>query len=164
MLALKRYAVKTALPNGLDNLLAHARPPHGDPPNILRILHAVCEVYGYIDPQFIPAIAQSQGVTEADVAGVLSYYPSLSTQPAGRHRIQVCLGESCLANRCDRVVEAIQSALGIPLGQTTPDGRFTLEPVSCVGNCALSPSVRIDGALQGQVRPGDVPRLLDRYR
>ena len=106
MLALKRYAVKTALPNGLDNLLAHARPSHGDPPNILRILHAVCEVYGYIDPQFIPAIAQSQGVTEADVAGVLSYYPSLYTQPAGRHRIQVCLGESCLANRCDQIGRA----------------------------------------------------------
>ena len=156
--------MKTVLPNGLDDLLLRARPPHGEPPNILRVLHAVRDAYGHIDPQFIPAIAQSQGVTEADVAGVLSYYPSLYTQPAGRHRIQVCLGESCLANRCDRVVEAIQSALGIPLGQTTPDGRFTLEPVSCVGNCALSPSVRIDGALQGRVRPGDVPRLLDRYR
>ena len=156
--------MKTVLPNGLDDLLARARPPHEEPPNILRVLHAVCEAYGHIDPRFIPAIAQSQGVTEADVAGVLSYYPSLYTQPAGRHRIQVCLGESCLANRCDRVVEAIQSALGVPLGQTTPDGRFTLEPVSCVGNCALSPSVRIDGALQGQVRPGDVACLLDRYR
>lgn len=156
--------MKIALPNGLADLLARARPPHGEPPNILRVLHAVCEVYGYIDPQFIPAIAQSQGATEADVAGVLSYYPSLSIQPAGRHCIQLCLGESCLANRCDRVAEAIQSALGIPLGRTTPDGRFTLEPVSCVGNCALSPSVRIDGELQGRVRPGDVPRLLDRYR
>ena len=156
--------MKTALPDGLDDLLARARPSHGEPPNILRVLHAVCEAYGHIDPQFIPAIAQSQGVTEADVAGVLSYYPSLSTQPAGRHRIQVCLGESCLANRCDRVVEAIQAALGISLGQTTSDGRFTLEPVSCVGNCALSPSVRIDGTLQGRVRSGDVARLLDRYR
>lgn len=159
-----RYAVKIALPNGLDDLLVRARPPHGEPPNILCVLHAVCEVYGHIDPQFIPAIAQSQGVTEAEVAGVLSYYPLLNTQSAGRHRIQVCLGESCFANHCDRVVEAIQSTLGISLGQTTSGGRFTIEPVSCVGNCALSPSVRIDGALLGRVRPSDVPGLLDRYR
>ena len=156
--------MKTPLPNGLDDLLVRARPPHGEPPNILCVLHAIYDVCGSIDPGFIPAIAHSQGVTEAEVAGVLSYYPSLNTQPAGRHRIQVCLGESCLANRCDRVVIAIQSKLGIDLGQTTPDGRFTLEPVSCVGNCAVSPSVRIDGELRGRVRPGDVAGLLDHYR
>ena len=78
--------MKTVLPNGLDDLLLRARPSHGEPPNILRVLHAVRDAYGHIDPQFIPAIAQSQGVTEADVAGVLSYYPLLNTQPAGRHR------------------------------------------------------------------------------
>jgi NADH:ubiquinone oxidoreductase subunit E len=158
-----RYAVKTLPPNALDDLLTRARPAHGAPPDILRVLHAVHDLCGYIDPQLIPAIAHSQGVTEADVAGVLSYYPSLNTQPAGSHRIEVCLGESCFANRCDRVVAAIQSKLGIELGQTTSDGRFTLEPVSCVGNCAVSPSVRIDGELHGRVRPSDVAGLLDRY-
>ncbi len=156
--------MKTLPPNVLDDLLTRARPTQGAPPNILRVLHAVHDLCGYIDQQFIPAIAHSQGVTEADVAGVLSYYPSLNIQPVGRHRLQICLGESCLANRCDQVVEAIQSKLGIDLGQTTPDGRFTLEPVSCVGNCAVSPSVRIDGELQGRVRSSDVAGLLDRYR
>lgn len=156
--------MKTLLPNALADLLHRVRPAHGEPSNILRVLHAVQDVCGHIDPCFIPAIAQSQGVTEADVAGVLSYYPSLNTQPSGSHRIQVCLGESCLANRCDRVVEAIQSKLGIDLGRTTSDGRFTLEPVSCVGNCAVSPSVRIDGELHGRVRPSDVAGFLDRYR
>lgn len=156
--------MKTLPPNALDDLLTRARPAEGAPPNILRVLHAIHDVCGSIDPGLIPAIAHSQGGSEAEVAGVLSYYHSLNTQPAGRHRIQVCLGESCLANRCDRVVEAIQSTLGIELGQTSPDGRFTLEPVSCVGNCAVSPSVRIDGALFGRVQPGDIPGLLDRYR
>ena len=151
-------------PNALDDLLARARPAAGAPPNILRVLHAIQDMCGCIDPGFIPAIAQSQGVTEADVAGVLSYYPSLNTQPAGRHRIQICLGESCLASHCDRVLAAMQLQLGIDLGQTTPDGRFTLEPVSCVGNCAVSPSLRIDGELRGRVRPGEVADLLGRYR
>ncbi|MDP3092076.1 MAG: NAD(P)H-dependent oxidoreductase subunit E [Nitrospira sp.] len=156
--------MKTLPPNALDDLLTRARPAEGASPNILRVLHAIHDVCGFIDPGLIPAIARSQGGTEAEVAGVLSYYPSLNTQPVGRHRVQVCLGESCLANRCDRVVEVIQSKLGIDLGQTTSDSRFTLEPVSCVGNCAVSPSVRIDGELHGRVRPSDVPGLLDRYR
>ncbi len=156
--------MKTLPLNALDDLLVSVRPPHGEPPNILRVLHAIHDLCGYIDARFIPAIAQSQGVTEADVAGVLSYYPSLNTQPVGRHRIQVCLGESCLANHCDRVVAAIRSKLEIELGQTTPDGRFTLVPVSCIGNCAVSPSVRVDGELQGRVRPGDVAGLLDRHQ
>lgn len=156
--------MKTLPPNDLVDLLTRARPAEGAPPNILRVLHAIHDVCGSIDPGFIPAIAQSQGVTDADVAGVLSYYPSLNTQPAGRHRIQVCLGESCLANRCDRIVATIQSQLGITLGQTTSDRRFTLEPVSCVGNCAVSPSVRIDGELHGHIRPSDIAGFLDRYR
>ena len=156
--------MKTLPPSALNDLLTRARPAEGAPPNILHVLHAVHDVCGSIDPGFIPAIAQSQGVTEAEVAGVLSYYPSLNTQSAGRHRIHVCLGESCLANRCARVVEAIQAQLGIALGQTTSDGRFTLEPVFCVGNCAVSPSVRIDGELLGRVSPSDVPGLLDWYR
>ncbi|MCS6292624.1 MAG: NAD(P)H-dependent oxidoreductase subunit E [Nitrospira sp.] len=156
--------MKTLPPNDLVDLLTRARPAEGAPPNILRVLHAIHDVCGSIDPGFIPAIAQSQGVTDADVAGVLSYYPSLNTQPAGRHRIQVCLGESCLANRCDLVVAAIRSQLGIDLDQTTSDGRFMLEPVSCVGNCAVSPSVRIDGELHGRVRPSDIAGFLDRYR
>ena len=156
--------MKTLPPNDLVDLLTSVRSAEGAPPNILLVLHAIHDVCGSIDPGFIPTIAQSQGVTEADVAGVLSYYPSLNTQPAGRHRIQVCLGESCLANRCERVVAAIQLQLAIELGQTTSDGRFTLEPVSCVGNCAVSPSVRIDGELHGRVRPSDIAGFLDRYR
>ncbi|HSN04437.1 MAG TPA: NAD(P)H-dependent oxidoreductase subunit E [Nitrospira sp.] len=154
----------TPPPNDLDELLTRLRPASGTPPNILRVLHAVQDRYGLIDPLVIPAIAYSQGVTEADVAGVLSYYPSLNTHPVGRHRIQVCMGESCLANQCDRVLREIRTRLGIEVGQTTPDGRFTLEPVSCVGNCAVSPSVRIDHELHGRVSAEDVAVLLERYQ
>ena len=156
--------MNTFPPSGLTDLLVRLRPAPGERPNLLRVLHAVETAYGVIDPRAIPAIAQSQGVTEADVAGVLSYYPSLHTHPTGRHCVQLCQGETCLANHSDRVRQAVQIALGIDFGQTTPDGCFTLEPVSCVGNCAVSPSVRIDGTLHGRVTPEDVPALLDRHR
>ena len=155
--------MSTFPPSGLHELLTRLRPVPGERPNLLRVLHAVEDTCGTIDPRAIPAIAHSQGVTEADVAGVLSYYPSLRTGAPARHRVEVCLGESCLANHCDRVVRELRFRLGVSLGETTPDGRFSLDAVSCVGNCAVSPSVRIDGTLYGRVTPDDVPALLDRH-
>jgi NADH:ubiquinone oxidoreductase subunit E len=104
------------------------------------------------------------GVTDADVAGVLSFYPDLHTRPRGRHLIRICMGESCLANHCTRVLSAMGDELRIGLNATTPDGRFTLERVYCVGNCAVSPSVMVDDEVHGRVTSSDVPALLEKYR
>lgn len=134
------------------------------PPNILRSLWAVQEALGYVPPGMIGDIARHMGVTDADVAGVLSFYPHLRTRPRGRHLIRICMGESCLANHCKRVLSALGDELRIGLNATTPDGRFTLERVYCVGNCAVSPSVMVDDDVHGRVTPSDVPALLEKYR
>ena len=104
------------------------------------------------------------GVTDAQVAGVLSYYSDLRTQSVGRHLIRVCLGESCMANHGGRVLRAIQDHVGVAVGDTSPEGRFTVEQMSCAGNCAVSPTVMIDEELRGRVTPSDVPSLLEPYR
>lgn len=134
------------------------------PPNILRSLLAVQEAVGYVPPETIGDIARHAGVTDADVAGVLSFYPDLHTRPRGRHLIRICMGESCLANHCTRVLSAMGDELRIGLNATTPDGRFTLERVYCVGNCAVSPSVMVDDEVHGRVTSSDVPALLEKYR
>ena len=135
-----------------------------EPPNILRSLLAVQEAVGYVPPGMIGDIARHVGVTDADVAGVLSFYPDLRTRPCGRHLIRICMGESCLANHCTRVLSSLGEELRIGLNATTPDGRFTLERVYCVGNCAVSPSVMVDDEVHGRVTPSDVPGLLEKYR
>ena len=134
------------------------------PPNILGSLWAVQEALGYVPPGTIGDIAHHVGVTDADVAGVLSFYPDLRTRPCGRHLIRICMGESCLANHCTRVLSALGEELRIGLNATTPDGRFTLERVYCVGNCAVSPSVMVNNEVHGRVTPSDVPALLEKYR
>ncbi len=130
---------------------------------ILSALLAVQEALGHVPVKAIPEIAGALGVTEADVAGVLSYYPDLRTRAPGRHVVRVCMGESCTANHCGRVLREFQEHLRVDIGETTPGGRFTLEKVYCVGNCAVSPSVIIDSDLYGRVAPSHVHELLERY-
>ena len=134
------------------------------PPNVLDTLLAVQGKIGYVPPTAVPEIARALEVTEADVMGVLTYYPELRTHPPGRHLIRVCTGESCVANHCGRLTEALAEELRIGMGSTTPDGRFTLEKIYCVGNCAVSPSIMIDEDVHGRVSPGDVPQLLEGYK
>ncbi|TAJ10526.1 MAG: formate dehydrogenase [Nitrospirae bacterium] len=133
------------------------------PPNILHTLLEIQETLGSVSPGAIPEIARSLDVTEADVAGVLSYYPELRTAKPGRHVIRVCLGESCMANHGATVLARVRAHLKIEVGETTRDGRFTLERVYCVGNCAVGPSLMVDGEVVGRVSPDQVPALLDSY-
>lgn len=133
------------------------------PPNILQSLLAVQDALGCVPPTAVPAIASTLEVTEAAVAGVHSYYPDLRTTPPGRHVIRVCLGESCLANHCGRVLDAVREHLKIDIGETTPDGGFTLERLYCLGNCAVSPTVMVDEDIYGRVTPPEVAALLDEY-
>ncbi|TKB81445.1 MAG: formate dehydrogenase [Nitrospira sp.] len=134
------------------------------PPNILQSLLAVQAHLGYVPTDVAPEMARALQVTEADVAGVLSFYPDLHLRQAGRHRVRVCVGESCVANHGSRVLTALAEELRIGLGATTPDKRFTLERVYCVGNCAVSPTVVIDDQVHGRVTPSDIPTLLSPYK
>lgn len=134
------------------------------PSNILHALLEIQEALGSVSPDGIPEIARSLDVTEADVAGVLSYYPELRTAKPGRHVIRVCLGESCMANHGATVLARVRSHLKTEVGETTRDGRFTLERVYCVGNCAVGPSLMVDGDVIGRVSPDQIPALLEKYQ
>ncbi len=133
-------------------------------PNILKTLLAIQAELGHIPPASVPEIAVALGVTDAQVAGVLSAYPDLRTRPAGRHVVRVCQGESCVANHCGRVLKELEQKLGVGFGETTRDGRFTLEKVYCVGNCAASPTVTIGEDVHGRVSPATAEALLKDYR
>ena len=148
---------------GLAETLETCRPVPPDKPNILKTLLAVQSAMGYVPTTAIPQIAQVLGVTDAQVAGVLSDYSDLRTQLPGRHLIRVCMGESCTANHGGQVLRAIQEHVRVERGGTTTEARFTLEQMSCAGNCAVSPTVLIDEDLCGRVTPSDVPSLLKPY-
>lgn len=151
-------------PRALRDILDRCRPASSQRPNILQTLLTIQDGVGHVPLEAISEIAHTLGVTEAEVAGVLSYYPDLRTKPAGRHVIRVCMGESCLANHGGRVLRELREQLRIDAGETAPGGRFRLEPVFCAGNCAVSPTMIIDDDIHGRVAPSQVAALLERYK
>ncbi len=133
---------------GVHSLCAH----HGnDPAALLEILHDLQEEAGCVPRAAIADIAQALNLSRADVLGVVTFYHDFRREPAGRHVIRVCRAEACQAMGGEGVVAALEQALGIACGSTTPDGRVTVEAVYCLGNCALSPAALIDGKLYGRV-------------
>jgi len=145
----------------LEEVLESCRPAPPAKPNILRVLLAVQGALGCVPVAMVPRIAQGLGVTDAQVAGVLSYYPDLRTESPGRCIVQICMGESCTANHGGRVLRTIQDHLLIDVGETMPGGRFTLERAYCVGNCAVSPTVIVGEDLYGRVTSSQIPSILE---
>jgi NADH:ubiquinone oxidoreductase subunit E len=131
---------------------------------MLKTLLAVQSALGHVPTSAIPQIAQVLGVTDAQIAGVLSYYSDLRTHPHGRHLIRVCIGESCTANHSGLVLQELRERLQVDVGETELGVRFRLEQVYCVGNCAVSPTVIVDDEVHGRVVPSQVAALLERYK
>ncbi|MGK2872627.1 MAG: formate dehydrogenase subunit gamma [Alphaproteobacteria bacterium] len=118
---------------------------------LLPILHAINEQFGYVDERALPIIADVLNLTRAEVQGVVSFYHDFRRAPAGRHVVKVCRAEACQSMGAERLIGELEKSFGVTLGETSTDGRVTLEAVYCLGNCALSPAALIDGKLFGRL-------------
>src|SRR5271170_2975613 len=118
---------------------------------LLPILHALQETFGYIDKAAEPMIAEALNISRAEVHGVFTYYHDFRSEPAGRHVLKLCRAEACQAAGGDALAARAQARLGVSFGNTTADGRVTLEPVYCLGLCSVSPSAMIDGRIVGRL-------------
>ena len=116
---------------------------------LLPVLHALNEHFGYISDPAVKLIGDVLNLSRAEVHGVVSFYHDYRREPAGKHVIKVCRAEACQSMGCEDLVSRLERALGIRIGETTPDRRVTLEEVYCLGNCALSPAALVDGELIG---------------
>ena len=130
------------------------------PGNLLNVLHRVQERLGFIPPEAVAMIAQRLNLSRADVHGVVSFYHYFRTVPPGRHTLYLCRAEACQSMHGRALEHHAKERLGVDFHQTTGDGAFSLEPVYCLGNCALSPAVMIDGELFGRVTPARFDALL----
>ena len=130
----------------------------------LPILHGLQTTFGYIHPEAIPVVADVLNLSKAEVVGVANFYSDFRQAPPAEHIVKVCLAESCQSMGSAAVVERLQSALGVSMGSATADHRFELEAVYCLGNCALSPALMVDGKLFGRVTPERAASLVAESR
>jgi formate dehydrogenase subunit gamma len=131
------------------------------PGALLPILHALQEDFGYIDEAAVPMIAETLNISQAEVHGVISFYHDFRRTPPGRHVLRICRAESCQSMGCNPLIEHLEKRLGVKLGETTANGDFTLEPVYCLGNCALSPAMMLDAQPYGRVSAAVADSLID---
>lgn len=134
-----------------------------EPGPLLEILHSIQGDLGYVPPDAVPLIADALNLSRAEVFGVISFYHHFRERPAGRCVVQVCRAEACQAMNGDAVAEAARRKLGIDFGETSADGRASLEAVYCFGNCACAPTVAVGGTLHGRCAPDDLASLVDAW-
>lgn len=130
----------------------------------LPILHALQEAFGYVHAEAIPMIAETLNLTRAEVYGVMSFYHDFRRHPPGRHTLKLCRAEACQSLGAEPLAAHVRERLGVDWHDTTADGAVTLEPVFCLGLCAVGPSALLDGAPLGRLDEARIDAALDRAR
>jgi NADH-quinone oxidoreductase subunit E len=130
---------------------------------LVPILQDVQEQENYLPKEALVQVSQGLGISLTQVYSVATFFKAFSMKPRGRHLINVCMGTACHVRGAERVLEKIERDTGIDAGDSTDDGRFSLETVNCVGACALGPIVVVDGDYAGQMRSDKVEKILKKY-
>jgi NADH-quinone oxidoreductase subunit E len=127
---------------------------------LIRVLQDIQDRFHWLPPEALEHVADALGVPLVHVYGVATFYRSFSLSPRGRHICTVCLGTACHVRGGEAVLEQFERRLGISAGQTTPDGKFTLERVNCLGACALAPLAVVDGRTYSQMNEAKAEAVL----
>jgi NADH-quinone oxidoreductase subunit E len=130
----------------------------------LDALKIVQRYRGWVSDEAITDIAECLGIPPEKVDGVASYYSRIYRTPVGRHVILVCDSISCMIMGYQPIYEQIAKKLGIRFGETTTDKRFTLLPISCLGDCDHAPSIMIDDELFNRLSPENIDQLLEKFK
>ncbi|MEJ5377254.1 MAG: NADH-quinone oxidoreductase subunit NuoE [bacterium] len=135
----------------------------GKPGALIPVLEEVQAVTGYLPDVLQEWIAVGMNVPMARVFGVVTFYSFFSRVPKGKHQIKVCLGTACYVRGANKILERLESELGIHDGGVTPDRKFSLQSLRCVGACGLAPVMMVGEDTYGQVQPDKVKEILATY-
>jgi len=131
---------------------------------LIQMLLDLQSEFNWIPKEAIARISERMRIPKSQIYRIASFYKAMSLNPVGRHLIQVCLGTACQVRGAPKIMDRVKESLGIEEGETTPDMRFTLRRVNCLGCCAMGPVVVVDGNYHGRVTPSGVKDILQRYK
>lgn len=155
------FVLSDAERHDIEHAMEHYEDPRAASIDALKTVQAS---RGWVSDGAIDAIAAVLGIPASDVDGVATFYNRIYRKPVGRHVISVCDSIGCFLTGYEDVKAELQKQLGIEYGRTTADGRFTLLPICCLGNCDKGPALMIDDDTHGPVTPADVATLLEQYK
>jgi NADH:ubiquinone oxidoreductase subunit E len=130
---------------------------------VMRILQDAQDIYGYLPLEVQRMISIKTGVPLAEIYGVATFYSQFSLNPKGQVAISVCLGTACYVKGAGKVIEKISEVLGIQPGETSADGKFSLDATRCLGACGLAPVITVNEDVYGKLKPEDVKTVLEKY-
>ena len=136
---------------GADRAAAIIDAHHALEGGLLPLLHALQAEFGHIPPELVPRVADALNLSRAEVHGVVTFYHDFRSTPAGTHVVKLCRAEACQAMGGTELAARAERRLGIAFGQTTPDGRVTLEATYCLGLCATAPAGMFNGVVRARL-------------
>lgn len=136
---------------------------NNDPGELINILHKAQEIFGYLPAEVQEVIAKELNIGAATVYGVVSFYSFFTMKPKGEHPISVCMGTACYVRGAEKVLDELKKIIKVEVGETTPDGKYSLACLRCVGACGLAPVVLIGDKVFGRVAPDQVNEILSEF-
>jgi NADH-quinone oxidoreductase subunit E len=132
-----------------------------DEGNLITVLHKAQDIFGYLPNDLQLHIARKLKIPAAKVNGVVTFYSYFTEKPKGKYVVSVCLGTACFVKGAENILNEIEETLKIKAGQTTPDSKFSLDGLRCVGACGLAPVVLVNDKVYGRVQKGQIKEILE---
>lgn len=136
---------------------------NNDPGELINVLHKTQETFGYLPAEVQEVVAAELNISVAKVYGVVTFYSFFTMIPKGKHPISICTGTACYVRGAEKVLDEFKRILNVKVGETTPDGKFSLNCLRCVGACGLAPVVLIGEKVYGRVSPDGVKDIIKEY-
>ncbi len=151
-------------PEQEKQLLAVIAQHAGEKGAMMPILQGAQEIYGYLPLEVQEIIAAKTGVSLEEIFGIVSFYAQFKLNPDGQYAIAVCLGTACYVKGSGDIINAISEKLNVPVGSTSPDGKYSIEATRCIGACGLAPVLTVNGEVYGRLTVDDVDTILAKYQ
>ena len=130
---------------------------------LIAILHRAQGIFGYLPMVVQRHIARKLGINVNKVYGVVTFYSFFTMEPKGEYVISICLGTACFVKGSDKILERVENILNIKNGETTPDGKFSITTLRCVGACGIAPVMLVNDTTYGNLEPSNVDEILAKY-
>ncbi len=131
---------------------------------MMPILQEAQEIYGYLPIEVQRIIAEKTGTPLEEIYGIASFYAQFKFNPNGEVAVAVCLGTACYVKGSGDIIQEFSDRLGLPVGSTSPDGKYSLEATRCIGACGLAPVLTVNGEVYGRLTKADVAGILAKYQ